>query len=390
MQAVLCSVPLSNHFLDAMDIDKEDKELFLESRLNYTFKLRGVFEEDLSLLKEIFSTRDMAIVFSKYSSEANGSFEALITGSRNQILKASVHLASLDSAGKNYGAILTRAIKDSSKQPAGELKLGKHTLSLQDNTLIMGILNVTPDSFSDGGQFERIEDALAQAYRMAEDGADIVDIGGESTRPGHQQITAEEELQRIMPVINALKKDTRFNLPLSVDTYKAYVAEQALEAGVEMLNDVWGFKENPEISKVAARYEVPVCLMHNRSSTDYSDFIMDMIAELEESVAIAHQAGIDDRQILIDPGIGFGKNYTHNLDAMRHLPDLCSLGYPLLLGTSRKSLIGKTLNLPAEERLEGTAATVAYGITAGAAIVRVHDVREIKRVALMTDAMVRR
>ncbi len=225
---------------------------------------------------------------------------------------------------------------------------------------------------------------------MAAEGADIIDIGGESTRPGSQDITAGEELKRVMPVIEALKKDHSFKIPLSIDTYKASVAEQALEAGVEMLNDVWGLKKDSEIGSVAACYRVPVCLMHNRSNTNYDDLIPNIIAEIGESIELAHQAGIKDNQIIIDPGIGFGKNLEQNLEVMFHLQAFSKLGYPMLLGTSRKSMIGKTLDLPTEERLEGTAATVALGVSAGADIVRVHDVMQMKRVAVMSDAITRR
>lgn len=270
------------------------------------------------------------------------------------------------------------------------LNLGRIKLSLGERTYIMGILNVTPDSFSDGGRFDQVEKALEHAHQMAADGADIIDVGGESTRPGHTRISVEEELKRIMPVIEGLKKDHSFKLPLSVDTYKTEVADKALAAGVEMLNDVWGLKEDKKLGKVAAHYQVPICLMHNRNSTDYKDLIPDIIDELKESIELARQAGIDDSRIIIDPGIGFGKTYEQNLEVMRSLKDICDLGYPLLLGTSRKSIIAKTLNLPAGERVEGTAATQALGIAAGADIIRVHDVKEMKRVAMMTDAIVRR
>jgi dihydropteroate synthase len=226
--------------------------------------------------------------------------------------------------------------------------------------------------------------------QMAEEGADIIDIGGESTRPGHHQVSAEEELERVLPIINALKREQSFKLPLSIDTYKAKVAEAALDAGVEMLNDVWGLKADPALGAIASRYRVPVCLMHNRNNTDYLDLMTEVLAELQESVALALEAGIDDEKVIIDPGIGFGKNLDQNLEVMLHLKDFSNLGYPILLGTSRKSMIGKTLELPVEERLEGTAATVAYGISAGADLIRVHDVKEMKRVIDMTDAMIRR
>ena len=266
----------------------------------------------------------------------------------------------------------------------------RHDLIDVSKPSVMGILNVTPDSFSDGGNYTRVEKAVEQAFKMAEDGADIIDIGGESVRPGFIPISAEDELNRVMPVIIALKKDHTFPLPISIDTYKAAVAEEALKMGVEMVNDVYGFKADQKLAKVVADYNVPICLMHNRSSTDYKNLIADIIEEINESIQLAHQAGIKDEQIIIDPGIGFGKDLQQNLDVMYYLREFNSLGYPLLLGTSRKSMIGKTLHLPLEKRVEGTAATVAYGISAGVSLVRVHDVLQMRRVADMTDAMVRR
>ena len=224
---------------------------------------------------------------------------------------------------------------------------------------------------------------------MAEEGADIIDIGGESTRPGYRKISEEEELARVMPIIEALKSDPHFPAPLSIDTYKAAVAEEALRAGVEMVNDIWGLKADPRMGKLVAAYGVPVCLMHNRNSTEYRDLVPEVIFELQESIDLAKAAGIADDRIIVDPGIGFGKTAEQNLAVLHRLADFRGLGYPLLLGTSRKSTIGKVLNLPTEERLEGTAATVAIGIAAGVDIVRVHDVKEMRRVAMMTDAMVR-
>ncbi len=270
------------------------------------------------------------------------------------------------------------------------LQLGAKSYQLEKRTLVMGILNVTPDSFSDGGRYDQAEKAIDQAFKMAEDGADIIDIGGESVRPGFVPISAEEELKRVLPVIKALKREKSFTLPISIDTYKAAVAEEALKMGVEMVNDVYGLKADNKLGEVVSRYKVPVCLMHNRSSTDYENLIADIIAEINESIQLAHQAGVKDEQIIIDPGIGFGKDLQQNLDVMYYLREFSSLGYPLLLGTSRKSMIGKTLDLPLQERIEGTAATVAYGISAGANLVRVHDVLQMRRVAAMTDAMVRR
>ena len=218
-------------------------------------------------------------------------------------------------------------------------------------------------------------------------GADIIDIG-ESTRPGYMPISLEEELNRVIPIIRTLKKE--IDLPLSIDTYKAEIATAALHEGVHMVNDIWGLKADRKMAGIVATAGVPVCLMHNRREPVYRDFIPDIISDLQESVDLALAAGIEKSKIIVDPGIGFGKNLDQNLEAMHHLHELKSLGFPVLLGSSRKSMIGKTLNLPVEDRLEGTAATIAYGIAAGVDIVRVHDVREMGRVVRMTDAIVRR
>lgn len=254
-------------------------------------------------------------------------------------------------------------------------------------TLIMGILNVTPDSFSDGGRFDDHGQAVERALRMQEEGAEIIDIGGESTRPGHQSVTPEEEMQRIMPVLSRLVRE--LSIPVSVDTTKAVVAERALVEGAHIINDQWALQKDPDMAGVVARYGVPLIIMHNQNGTEYNDLIGDMIEFFRKSISIAREAGIDRNKIIIDPGIGFGKTVDQNLETMRRLRELDCLGLPVLLGTSRKSMIGKTLDLPVDQRVEGTAATVALGITYGADIVRVHDVREMARVARMTDAMVR-
>jgi dihydropteroate synthase len=261
-----------------------------------------------------------------------------------------------------------------------------YTLDYSNKTLIMGILNVTPDSFSDGGHYTTIEKAVEHAKQLVEDGADIIDIGGESTRPGHEPVPLEEELRRVIPVVEAVSKAV--DVPISIDTYKAETAKQAIEAGAHIINDVWGAKKEPEIAKVAAEYGVPIILMHNRINRNYSSFIRDVIQDVHESIFIAKQAGVTDEQIILDPGIGFAKDVKQNIEMMQHLDVLVSLGYPVLLGTSRKSMIGKILDLPVNERVEGTGATVCYGIQKGCQIVRVHDVKEISRMTKMMDVLV--
>jgi dihydropteroate synthase len=254
-------------------------------------------------------------------------------------------------------------------------------------TYVMGIINLTPDSFSGDGLGGRPEAAAEQASAFEEAGADILDLGAESTRPGHRAVPEEEELQRLMPSLEAVL--SKVKLPVSVDTYKSGVAKRALEAGASMVNDVWGFKADPKMAFAAAEAGVPVALMHNQSHTRYRDLVSDVVASLRESVEAALEAGISPYNIIIDPGIGFGKTADHNLEILGWLPEFKSLGYPLLVGTSRKSTIGLVLDLPVEERLEGTAATVALSIAGGADIVRVHDVKSMVRVARMSDAIVR-
>ncbi|HEX7066150.1 MAG TPA: dihydropteroate synthase [Bacillales bacterium] len=269
-----------------------------------------------------------------------------------------------------------------------KLQGGKHVIDLNEKTWIMGILNVTPDSFSDGGQFTDIEKAVEHAKKMEADGADFIDIGGESTRPGYTPVSVQEELDRVLPMIREIA--AKVDLPISIDTYKAETARQALEAGASIINDVWGAKADPRMAAVAAEYDVPIILMHNRHNTNYRDLMADMIADLKESVEIVRRAGVKEENIILDPGIGFAKTYEQNLEAMDRLEELTELGYPVLLGTSRKSIVSQTLHLPKEERVEGTGATVCLGIEKGCHIVRVHDVLPIKRMTTMMDAMLKR
>ena len=259
-------------------------------------------------------------------------------------------------------------------------------------TYVMGVLNVTPDSFSGDGLGSDIDAAVEQALRFQADGADIIDIGGESTRPasiytGAGPITAGEELRRVIPVIEALAG--ALHIPISIDTYKAEIAREALRAGAAMVNDVWGFRRDPDMARVVAEAGVPVVLMHNQAHTRYDDLVPDVIGELRRMIDAAISAGVRRENIIIDPGMGFGKTAEHNLEILRRLDEFRALDAPILVGMSRKSTIGYVLDLPVEERLEGTAATVALSVAFGADIVRVHDVREMARVARMSDAVVR-
>ncbi|NMH74448.1 dihydropteroate synthase [Bacillus sp. RO2] len=266
-----------------------------------------------------------------------------------------------------------------------KLICGPYNLPLGERTLIMGILNATPDSFSDGGKYNEVEMAVLRAKELVEQGADILDIGGESTRPGAEKVSLEMELERVIPVIQAISKEVQ--VPISIDTYKAEVARQAIQAGAHIINDVWGAKGDLDMPSVAAELQVPIILMQNRKERDYHQLIPDMISDLFESITLVKLAGVKDENIILDPGIGFAKTYEDNIKVMQKLEHFHTLGYPLLLGTSRKRFIGHVLDLPAEERMEGTGATVCLGIQKGCHIVRVHDVKEIARMAKMMDAM---
>lgn len=252
-------------------------------------------------------------------------------------------------------------------------------------TYIMGILNVTPDSFSDGGTHNSLDAALLHTKKMIDEGADIIDIGGESTRPGYTKISSQEEINRIIPVIKAVKE--QFDIPISVDTYKSDVAKASLDCGADMINDIWGLKYSDDMAKVIKEYNASVCIMHNRNEADYKNLLEDIKKDLQKSISIAKTAGIADEKIVLDPGIGFAKTLEDNLAVTKNLEMFDDLGYPLLYGSSRKSMIGLTLNLPSDKRLEGTLATTVYASIKGAMFVRVHDVKENKRVIDMTQAI---
>ena len=265
--------------------------------------------------------------------------------------------------------------------------IGNKILDFKERTYIMGILNVTPDSFSDGGNYNNVELALERAKEMIEEGVDIIDIGGESTRPGAEYVSEEEEINRVIPIVKAIKKE--LDVLISVDTYKSNTAKAAILAGADIINDIWAFKKDEEMAKVVADNNVTCVLMHNRENILYNNIMEDVIKDLEESIEIALSKGVKKDKIILDPGIGFAKNYEENLIVMNNLEDIVSLGYPVLLATSRKSMIGKALDLPVNERVEGTTATTVFGITKGCNMVRVHDIKENKRVAVMTDKIIR-
>ncbi|MGN0292205.1 MAG: dihydropteroate synthase [Lachnospiraceae bacterium] len=269
-----------------------------------------------------------------------------------------------------------------------KIVIGNREFDVANHTYVMGILNVTPDSFSDGGKYNHLDEALFRVEQMVQEGADIIDVGGESTRPGYVMIPDEEEIERTVPVIEAIK--SRFDIPVSIDTYKSEVAKANVKAGADLVNDIWGLKYDEKMAPFIAKEKIPCCLMHNRKVADYKNFMAEMKEDLKETIKIAKDAGIKKKRIILDPGVGFGKTYDNNLEAIRYLNELCEMGFPVLLATSRKSVIGLSLDLPVEERVEGTLATTVMGVMNGAAFVRVHDIKENKRAIMMTEAVLGR
>lgn len=265
------------------------------------------------------------------------------------------------------------------------MRIGQRDFRTKGHTYVMGILNITPDSFSDGGKYNALDKALFHVEEMIGEGMDIVDVGGESTRPGYQMISEQEEIDRVVPIIENIK--ARFNIPVSLDTYKAEVARAGIEAGADMINDIWGLKYDEKLADVIAKAQIPCCLTHNRNKPEYTNLIEEILWDLEASLDIAHKAGIADDNIIIDPGVGFGKTYENNLEIIDRIQNFHSLGYPLLLGASRKSVVGMGLDLPVTERMEGTLVTTVYGVKKGVMFVRVHDVKENVRAVKMTEAI---
>lgn len=263
--------------------------------------------------------------------------------------------------------------------------IGGRNFDTEHNMYIMGILNVTPDSFSDGGKWNTMDAALKHTKEMIEQGADIIDIGGESTRPGHLPIAEAEEMERVIPYIEKIKAE--FDIPVSIDTYKPAVCEEAIKAGADLVNDIWGLKYDDKMASLIADYNVPCCLMHNRKEAVYENFIEDVLEDLRQSLAIAQRAGIRKEQIILDPGVGFAKTYEHNLIILNHLERFLELGCPVLLGTSRKSVIGLTLGVPPKERIAGTTATTVIGAMKGCSFYRVHDCLENRQALDMVCAV---
>ena len=266
------------------------------------------------------------------------------------------------------------------------MQIGNREFQTSGKTYIMGILNVTPDSFSDGGRWNQLDVALRHVEDMLNEGMDVVDVGGESTRPGYTKISDQEEIDRVAPVIEAIK--ARFDVPISLDTYKSGVARAGIAAGADLINDIWGLKYDPEMARVIAEANLPCCLMHNRENASYAEFFPEMLEDLKETLRLADAAGVNRDRIILDPGVGFAKSLENNLECVRRLGDLIrAFDLPVLLGTSRKSMIGLTLNLPSDQRVEGTVATSVMAAMAGCMFVRVHDVQANARAVRMTEAI---
>ena len=313
--------------------------------------------------------------------------DVMLLGTVRQLGKLASKILAQPFGLKKVGHDLKQLLATLEPQKTRILKCRGKELELGHRTLVMGILNVTPDSFSDGGRYYSIENAIAQANRLVDEGADILDIGAESTRPRHEEVSADEEWQRLEPVLKVLLENVE--IPISIDTYKASVASRALEMGAHMINDIWGLQKDPDMARVVGEYQVPVIVMHNQVGTTYHHLMGDMFTFLRKSIELAETNGLSGDQIIVDPGIGFGKTAEQNLEVMARLTEFKTLGHPVLLGTSRKSFIGKTLNQTVDQRLEGTLATSVLGVVAGVDFIRVHDVQANCRAVQMADTIVR-
>lgn len=265
------------------------------------------------------------------------------------------------------------------------MKIGNREFDIGKHTYVMGILNVTPDSFSDGGKYNTVDSAKAQVEKMLKEGVDIIDVGGESTRPGYVQVDVMEEINRVVPVISMIKSN--YDVPVSIDTYKSQVAQAAIDEGVDLVNDIWGLKKDPMMGKTIAKSGLPCCLMHNRAGSKYKEFLKEVFLDLSETIRLALESGISSENIILDPGVGFAKSYEQDLEILRYLEDFHQFGYPMLLATSRKSVIGNTLNLSVGKRVEGTIVTTVMATMKRYSFVRVHDVKENKRAIAMTEAI---
>ena len=372
-------------------VDPTGVKLMAGKTLHFNLRIEGIDPRTANLLKqEMLSVGGDAALDRRGLDCSTPSTDAILIGTQKQFEKLTSKLEQYP-ALQSLGHSLKETLKNISKTHY-TIRCRKRTFKLGKQTLLMGVLNVTPDSFSDGGLFLDREKAIAQGLKMVEEGADLIDIGGESTKPGSKPLGLEEELRRVIPVIEALVKEV--DVPISIDTYKSTVAKKAIEAGAQMINDISGLHFDPDLAHVASKEDVPLILMHIRGTPEtmqkdvhYESLLSDILQYLRGSIQRAEYAGLDPEQIVIDPGIGFGKTLEDNLLIIKNLQELRILGKPILLGTSRKSFIGKILNTDVTERLEGTLSSIAIGVLNGAHIIRCHDVLEAKKAISVADAI---
>lgn len=378
--------------LGQLNCDKTGINIMSEKAVFKTIKIEKLSAKAANLLKQTFLSKGGEVAVSRGTADLSIDYtDVLICATLKQFRMALSQLKLQPWGLPNVALQIEKIIEHSEVFPFRDYKWKSQVMSIRPrHTLVMGILNVTPDSFSDGGRFNCIDSAVQRAGEMIEAGADIIDIGAESTRPyaGAKKVSAEDELKRLLPVLEAVLAMT--TVPVSIDTYKPCVAEACLKLGAHIINDIWGLQKDPDMARVVAEHNVPVIVMHNHEGINYQgDILTEIVDFLGRSIDIGMEAGISFENFILDPGIGFGKTIEDNLIVMSRLEELRTLGCPILLATSRKRFIGEVLNLTVDERVEGTAATVAVGITKGVNIVRVHDVREIARIAKMTDAMMK-
>lgn len=386
--------PQASKEIEAVGVKEYGKKIMAPKAVFRAVKVCGIKPVAANIIKQEMLSRGGEAAVSHGALDLSvKTTDILIFGTSRQFAelleKLKMHQFDLPSLSREIGD----AISNHERCPP-PIKCGKLKMEFGKRTYIMGILNVTPDSFSDGGRFVKAEEAIDHAVRMEEEGADIIDIGGESTRPGAGGVSVEEELKRVIPVIEGLKG--KIKIPISIDTTKSRVARKALEAGARLINDISGLHSDKKVGKVAADFGVPLILMHIKGkprtmqkNPRYDDLMGEILQYISDGIRTAGEAGLPEEKVIIDPGIGFGKTVFQNLEILRRLREFKCLGRPILVGTSRKSTIGKVLKLPSDDRIEGTAAAVAASIMNGADIVRVHDVRQMKRVSSMTDAIVR-
>ncbi len=379
------------HHLNALGIDPNGAKAIQEKALYFNLKVEGIDPKSAHILKQEMHAIGGEVALDPRSLDCSiSSTDGLVMGNQKQfdtlIQRLHTH-PFLHQMGQALKLTLQNILKQ-----RFTLQCRRRTFHLGEKTLLMGVLNVTPDSFSDGGQFFEREKAIAHGFKMVEEGADVIDIGGESTRPGSKPLALEEELQRVLPVIETLAKET--DVPISIDTYKSEVARRAIEAGAEIINDISGLHFDPDLARIAAKEKTPLILMHIRGTPEtmqkdihYHSLFSEIIAYLQEGIRRAESAGVHPEQIVIDPGIGFGKTLEHNLLILKHLSEFRVLGKPILLGTSRKTFIGKILDTPPDQRLEGTLSSIVIGVLNGAHIIRVHDVLPAKRAIAVADAI---